>query len=481
MRLPEDIERKHIISELTRKGILPGGSPPLPVPAGIGPDFGSLPEIPAHPVFPLPGPAVCGKNGTHGKPAETSPDRPAHEVADIFRLCGENYRRTHRLTPQQAKVMSDIETCRTAVFGYHADVCGECGHVETEYNSCHNRHCPKCQGIAKRKWVTARLSELMPIPYYHAVFTLPNMIFPLCQYNQNLIYNLLFESAAETLKAFGRDPKWLGAEIGFYGILHTWGQTMWPHPHIHFIVTGGGLNEDGEWVSPEHGGRFLFPVCAVSKVFRGKFIQGLKKAYHDGDLIIPDGNEELRTPYKFEQHIDRMVGRRWVVHTKAPFAGPEEVVRYIGRYTHRVAISNHRILSAENGRITFSYKDHRDGGKKKTMTLTAEEFTHRFLLHVLPHGFHRIRHYGILANGKAGKNAEKVRELLKDETGTEDAAGETADAPEKPEPEEDFRKACPVCGKGRMVTALVLHPYYRTFVRGDLMHHLTEEEAYDSS
>lgn len=484
MRLPEEAERKQIISDLTRKGILPGGSPPLPVPAGIGPDFGMLPEIPAHPVFPLPGPAASGDraaHGTPGKPAETSPNRPKHDVAEIFRLCGEKYRRTHRLTPQQASVMSDIETCRTAVFGHHADVCEECGNVEIQYNSCHNRHCPKCQGAAKRKWVNARLNELMPIPYYHAVFTLPNMIFPLCMYNQRLTYDLLFESAAETLKAFGRDPRWLGAEIGFYGILHTWGQTMWLHPHLHLIVTGGGLNGDGEWVSPEYGGRFLFPVRAVSKVFRGKFIQKLKKAYYDGDLTIPDEKEELRIPHKFEQHIDRTAGRKWVVHTKAPFAGPEEVVRYIGRYTHRVAISNYRILSVKDGKVTFSYKDYKDGGKKKTMTLTAEEFTHRFLLHVLPERFHRIRHYGILANNRARKTAEKVRELLKDENGTGENTGEAADTPEKREPEEDFRPVCPVCGKGRMVTVLVLHPFYRTVVRGDLMHHLTEDEPYDSS
>jgi hypothetical protein len=364
MRLSEDAETKHIVSELIREGILPGGSPPLPIPEGAGPALSSLPEIPAAPVFPLP--EVCQNSDAHGNPTEGSAERPKHEVAEIFRLCGENCRRTHSLTPQQAKVMSDIENCRTGGFGYHADVCAECGHVETQYNSCHNRHCPKCQGTAKIRWVRARLSELMPVPYHHAVFTLPNMIFPLCQYNQKLICNLLFRCAAETLKAFGRDPRWLGAEIGFYGILHTRGQTMWPHPHLHLIVTGGGLNDDGEWVSPEYGGRFLFPVCAVSKVFRGKFLAGLRKAYDDGELTIPDEKAELETPSGFEAYIGRLAGRKWVVYTKAPFAGPEEVVRHIGRYSHRVAISNHRILSVENGRVTFSYKDYKDGGKKKT-------------------------------------------------------------------------------------------------------------------
>ena len=413
-----------------------------------------------------------------GRPETPIPGRPAFEVADILRLHGDEYRRAHTLTPQQARVMHDIEACRTPELGCHADVCEECGHVEIGHNSCRNRHCPKCQGVAKRRWVAARLGQLMPIPYFHVVFTLPNMIFPLCVCNQKLTYDLLFESAAETLKAFGRDPRWLGAEIGFYGILHTWGQTMWLHPHLHLIVTGGGLNGDGEWVGPEHGGRFLFPVCAVSKVFRGKFVEGLKKAYHDGSLTIPDERAELRDPHKFERHIDRMVGRRWVVHTKAPFAGPEEVVRHIGRYTHRVAISNHRIVPVENGLVTFSYKDHRDGGVRKTMTLGADEFIRRFLLHVLPEGFHRIRHHGILANGRARKTAERVRELLGDGDGTEERIG---DASEGREPEDDFRRPCPVCGRGRMATVLMLRPNCVIVIRDDLMPHLAGRRAHDSS
>jgi len=438
--------------------------------------------MPAEPGFPeggLPYPVpeqfrdLCGGEKSR-RPETPVTGRPAYEVADIFRLYGADYRNKHILTPQQAKVMSDIEICRTGELGFHADVCEECGHTEIHYNSCRNRHCPKCQGAAKRKWLNARLGQLMPIPYYHAVFTLPAMIFPLCICNQELIYNLLFAAAAETLKAFGKDARWLGAEIGFYGILHTWGQTMWLHPHLHFIVTGGGLNGDGEWVSPKYGGRFLFPVCAVSEVFRGKFVAGLKKAYYDGELTIPEEKKELAVPYRFEQYIDRTVSRKWVVYTKAPFSGPEEVVRYIGRYTHRVAVSNYRILSVKDGQVTFSYKDYRDGGKKKTMTLTGEEFIQRFLFHVLPEGFHRIRHYGILANGKARKNTEKVRELLKTEEKTEETA-------EEKEPEEDYRRTCPVCGKGRMVTVLVLHPFHRTVVRNDLMPYLTGREAYDTS
>ena len=448
----------------------PVGGLPLP---GAEPGFppGGLPHPVPEEFWDLSGDRRCGR------PETPISGRPAFEVADVFRLYGDEYRRTHTLTPQQARVMHDIETCRTPELGCHADVCEACGHVEIGHNSCHNRHCPKCQGVAKRRWVEARLGQLMPIPYFHVVFTLPNMIFPLCMHNQKLIYDLLFESAAETLKAFGRDPKWLGSEIGFYGILHTWGQTMWLHPHLHLIVTGGGLSDDGEWVIPKCGGRFLFPVCAVSKVFRGKFVEGLKKAYYDGELTIPDENEDLREPRRFEQFIDRMVCRKWVVYAKAPFSGPEEVVRYIGRYTHRVAISNYRIISVKDGQVTFSYKDHKDGGIRKAMTLTAEEFIRRFLLHVLPEGFHRIRHYGILANGKARKTSEKVRDLLKAEGSTEDMA----ESSESNEAEEDCRRVCPACGKGRMATVIVLRPNCRVVLRDDLMPHLAGREAHDSS
>jgi hypothetical protein len=419
---------------------------------------------------------LCGGEKRE-KPEAPLSGRPAYEVADIFRLHGEKYIRTHSLTPQQAKVMSDILICRTGEAGYHADVCGECGHIEIQCNSCHNRHCPKCQGIAKRRWVNARLGQLLPTPYYHVVFTLPTQTYPLCQHNQEFIYNLLLSSAAETLKAFGEDPRWLGADIGFYGILHTWGQTLCTHLHTHFVVTGGGLSKNGEWVNPECGGKFLFPVCALSKVFRGKFIAGLKKAYHGGEMTIPDEKAELSSPEGFEKWLNNLVARRWVVYAKAPFAGPEEVVRYVGRYTHRIAISSHRIISAENGQVTFSYKDHRDRARRKEMTLTADEFIRRFLLHVLPSGFHRIRHYGILANGKAARNTEMIREM----PGAEDDTGEGTPAPEPGEPEEDFTKVCPVCGSGRMICVLIVHPYYRISRTHLLPPHLTGGERHDDT
>jgi hypothetical protein len=492
MRLPEEIEREHITAKLTEAGILreEGDAAellPLPLPSPGSPakiplnheelirsfapaayEQGAFfpPEQRAFPDFPGSGESL---------PCPEDAERPAYEVADIFRLYGEAYRQKHSLTPQQAAVMRDIEICRTEALGFHADVCDGCGHIEIRYNSCRNRHCPKCQGIAKRKWVNARLTQLLPIPYYHAVFTLPTQIFPLCQYNQELIYELIFSSAAETLKAFGKDPRWLGAEPGFYGILHTWGQTVCQHLHIHFIVTGGGLNEDGEWVSPKCGGKFLFPVCALSKVFRGKFIGGLKKAYYDGDLTIPDEKEELREPHGFEKWLNYLVARRWVVYAKAPFAGPEEVVRYIGRYTHRVAISNPRIISVGNGQVTFSYKDYKDSGRRKEMTLSADGFIRRFLLHVLPPGFHRIRHYGILANGKAAKNTELIRELLK----TEDEAPEVTE--DEASGGDQTERICPVCGTGKMIPVLIIHPHHRKILSNDLFPYLTGEKAYDTS
>ena len=231
---------------------------------------------------------------------QSSQEQPKYEVADIFNLYGEEYRRNNKLTTDQLNVMYAIEHCRTAEYGFHADVCDNCGHIEKAYNSCRNRHCPKCQGIAKRKWVEARINELLPVAHHHATFTLPNQISVLSLHNQKLIYDLLFDAASQTLLFFGDDPKWLGAKIGFYGILHTWSQTLWPHVHLHFIVTAGGLTDNGEWVEPKYKGKFLFPVPALSKVFRGKFIEVLKKAYYAGELVLPD-NLKIKGDDKFEQ------------------------------------------------------------------------------------------------------------------------------------------------------------------------------------
>jgi len=373
-------------------------------------------------------------------------DRPEVELADIFREHGREYCESRKLTKEQHNAVYAISNCRTAAYGFHADVCDTCGHTHTEYNSCRNRNCPKCQGISKREWVGARLSELLPIDYHHATFTVPAAISALSLFNRELIYNLMFRAASQTLLCFGHDPRWLGAEIGFYGILHTWSQTLWTHVHLHFIVTAGGLTADGEWIEPKYGGKFLFPTPALAKVFRGKFIEGLKKAYYKGELVIPDNQKELERPHMFEAWIDGLVSKKWVVNSKPPFSGPEEVVRYIGRYTHRTAISNARIVAFEDGAVTFAYKDNKERDKSKIwkeMTLPAEAFMTRFLSHVLPRGFHRIRHFGFLANGRKAKNLETIRDCLPVEIEPA-AVAEDADG-----------AVCPECGIGRMRTFLI--------------------------
>jgi len=380
--------------------------------------------------------------------------RPQFEIADIFRLYGDAYRAAHNLPSDLLGVMYAIENCRTATYGFHTDICDSCGHIESAYNSCRNRHCPKCQGIARRKWVNKRLDELLPVSYHHATITLPNELSVLSLHNRKLIYDLLFNAASRTLLAFGYDEKWLGGQIGFYGILHTWSQTLWPHAHLHLIVTAGGLTDDGRWVEPKYRSKFLFPVPALSKVFRGKFIEGLKKAYYAGDLILTD---DMRIDHAtaFEMWIDRLVSRNWVVHSKAPFAGPEEVVRYIGRYTHRVAIGNHRILSISDGLIRFTYKDNKEKDKTKLwkeMTLPADQFVKRFLWHVLPKGYHRIRHYGFLNNGQKHANLAKISEIL--------AARIEGEVSAETEPVTDVTgMPCPKCENGRMRPFLVIDGY----------------------
>ena len=250
------------------------------------------------------------------------------EVADIFQMYGEEYRAHNGMTKKQYNVMRAIANCRSSVYGHHMDKCDKCGHIEREYNSCRDRHCPKCQGISRRKWVDAKIKDLLPVPYYHAVFTLPHLLHSLISYNKALIYDLLFSSSSETLLTFGRDPKWLGGTIGFYGVIHTWGQTLWQHPHIHYIVPGGAITSGNHWVTPPYRGKFLFPVRALSKVFRGKFIEGLKKAYEKGDLLFPDKEQHLKQKDKFEKWINRLVSRNWIVYCKRPFKKAEDVVRY---------------------------------------------------------------------------------------------------------------------------------------------------------
>lgn len=380
--------------------------------------------------------------------------RPKLEVADIFQAYGDYYRKTHRLTPKQHSVMRDIEMCRTGELGYHVDICNNCGHEEHAYNSCRDRHCPKCQDISRRQWVQSRMADLLPVPYYHVVFTLPHKLHPIGQYNHKEIYDILFNAAAATLLQFGHDPKHLGAEIGFFGILHTWGGKMWQHFHLHFVVPGGGLTEDGRWVEPKYKGKFLFPVCAVSQVFRGKFVEGLKKLYADGNMVIPAEMKHLNNPDQFEKWLNILVNRNWVVYTKRPFATPDKVVRYVGRYTHKVAISNNRLISIEDGKVRFSFRNYRNEGRWEESTLVIDEFIRRFLLHVLPKGFHRIRHYGFMANGRCKAMVEKIRTIITDAKERHDKA--------KPEVE---RIKCPNCEKGLMLPIKVVTPYKTIILR----------------
>lgn len=370
--------------------------------------------------------------------------RPKIELADIIKKYGEEYRSSHSLTKKQKSVLTAIEYCRTDMLGCHLDQCTKCNYREISYNSCRDRHCPKCQGIAQRQWVEKRVNQILPVPYYHVVFTLPATLFPFSLYNKRLVYNLLFDSAAATLTQFGKDPGWLGGKIGFFGILHTWGQTLWHHPHVHFIVAGGAIKDDGTWIEAKHKGKFLFPVRALSKVFRGIFMGGLEKALKRSNYVLPVERSPYWEAWTPEKFLKTMVARKWIVYCKSPFKKAAHVIRYIGRYTHRVALSNSRLLSMENGRVQFSYKDYREkGNRKKKMVLTATEFLQRFLWHVLPQKFHRIRHYGFLANGTAEKSCRKIMELL---------GGSSLEKGK----EEKIKITCPACGKGFMVMIKLL-------------------------
>jgi len=304
----------------------------------------------------------------------------APEVADIFRAYGEAYRATHRLSGQQLRVMQAIETCRTVALGGHMAQCDRCGAQVLRYHSCGNRHCPKCQTLAKLRWVDARCSELLDIPYFHCVLTLPHALNPLAQGNPQLLYGLLFQSASATLQTFGRDPKWLGGEIGLTLVLHTWGQTLEHHIHVHGIVTGGALAPDSaRWIAPKRRD-FLFPVKGLAKVFRGKYLAGLHRAYTQGALCCAGSTAPLASPKAFARFLAQLRQDAWVVYAKPPFGSAQQVVAYLGRYTHRVAISNHRLVAVHEGQVAFRWRDSRHGNRVKVMTLAAGEFIRRFLL-----------------------------------------------------------------------------------------------------
>jgi hypothetical protein len=341
--------------------------------------------------------------------------RPALEVADIFRTHGPAWRNQQagHLSLGQLKVMSAIEQCRTAALGGHALHCDACDHEEVSYNSCRNRHCPKCQARAAQKWLDARQADLLPAEYYHVVFTLPEPISAIAYTNKATIYRLLFEVAAETLLTIAADPKHLGAQVGATLVLHTWGSALTHHPHVHGIVPGGGISRDGErWIACRRG--FFLPVRVLSRLFRRRFIEELAKLHHSRQLQFFGEHEHLTDAGTFNRWLAEQRKCEWVVYAKRPFAGPEAVLAYLSRYTHRVAISNRRLVAMDEMGVTFRWKDYRVKGRTrhKTMTLAPAEFMRRFLLHVLPTGFHRIRHYGLLANVGRRENLARARHLL---------------------------------------------------------------------
>ncbi len=371
--------------------------------------------------------------------------RCALEVADIFRTHGPAWRQAQHghLSLGQLKVMSAIEQCRSAALGGHVLHCQACEHVQIAYNSCRNRHCPKCQGNAARRWLEARQTDLLPVDYYHVVFTLPAPVSAIAYYNKAVIYRLLFEVAAEVLRTIAADPKHLGAQIGATLVLHTWGSALTHHPHVHGIVPGGGLSPDGErWVACKPG--FFLPVRVLSRLFRRRFLEELAKAHRLGQLQFFGKYAELANATVFTDWLVPLRECEWVVYAKRPFAGPAAVLAYLSRYTHRVAISNRRLVALDERGVTFRWKDYRAKGRtcNKTMTLGADEFMRRFLLHVLPSGFHRIRHYGLIANAERKDNLAKARELLHVVPDT-NADSQGADAPTQ-----SVQPAfvCPDCG-----------------------------------
>ncbi len=388
----------------------------------------------------------------------------ALEVADIFRQHGEAYRAAHSLPAQQRNIMRAIEVCRTATLGGHVEKCdhGYCQYTRNAYNSCRNRHCPKCQSLARAQWLQSRQAELLPVEYFHVVFTLPEQLAELAFYNQEVLYGLLFRAASETLLTLGADPKHLGAQLGFFAILHTWGQNLLFHPHLHVVVPGGGLSPDSERFVPCRGRRFFLPVRVLSSLFRRIFLEALEDAFYQKRLRFLGSIEPLRDAGLFHHYLYAMENRAWVVYAQPPFGGPQQVLKYLGRYTHRVALANQRLLALKDGQVSFRWKDYRESDKQqqsKTLTVSAEEFIRRFLIHTLPPGFQRIRYFGFLANRFRQQKLALCRQLLhgmrSDLLPPATACRELRQALSEP-----FLPRCPQCRLGHMRRILVL-PAYR--------------------
>ncbi|MBD3393002.1 MAG: IS91 family transposase [Chitinivibrionales bacterium] len=377
------------------------------------------------------------------------------QLADVLRAGFSRFvAATGPLPPQHYAVANAIMGCKTAALGGHVFKCDHCGHDKISYNSCRNRHCPSCQAQARAHWVEKRLDELLAVPYFHVVFTLPNALNPFALRNKSCMYNLLFRAASETLCELGRDPKRLGAELGFIALLHTWGQTLQDHPHLHCVVPAGGLRDD-EWVASKSSS-FLFPIAVMAKLFRGKFLDYFEHAVEGGDIEFHGQLRRYRDePKLMSDLLDTLYRKQWVVYAKPPFAGPEAVVKYLGRYTHRIAIANSRLVSLDDTEVRFRWKDYADGHKQKVMALNIAEFIRRFLLHVLPKGFVRIRYYGFLScRGRAEKLA-LCMSLTGKRRHTEPHA--IPDAPHATQPWSERTWVCPLCNKGRMRLCFRIH------------------------
>jgi len=372
--------------------------------------------------------------------------RPLLEVADVIRSHGKAFLQRYgsHLTPTQKKALRDLALCRTAALGGHIERCLDCGHERPAYNSCRNRHCPKCQALSRARWLERESAYLLPVEYHHVVFTLPAELAEMASANASALYNLLMQSAAETLREVAGNPKRLGAQIGVLMVLHTWGQKLHHHPHVHCVVTGGGLSCNGRgevdatprWVSCRPG--FFLPVRVLSRVYRGKFLAGLRTLHAQGKLKLASLLEEATS---FTAWLSPLYAKDWVVYAKPPFGGPEQVLKYLARYTHRVALSNHRLVRLEAGRVTFRYRDYADARKEKLLTLSAEEFLRRFVQHVLPKGFMKIRHYGLLSSRHREARLRQARRLLLPRLAL------TGSSSEGIKPAEPVR--CPACGSVR--------------------------------
>ena len=391
--------------------------------------------------------------------------RPRLEVADVVRRYGPAYRAAHACSRMQQRVLRAIAACRTALLGGHLEQCDACGHQRPAYNSCANRHCPKCQALARARWLAARQAELLDTAYFHVVFTVPEAIAAIACQNKAVVYGILFRTSAETLRTSAADPQHLGAALGFLAVLHTWGQTLGHHPHLHCVVPGGGLAPDGtRWIACRPG--FFLPVRVLSRLFRRLFLAQLQSAYARGRLHFAGPLAALQDPAAFARALGALRATEWVVYAKPPFGGPAQVLEYLGRYTHRVAISNERLLNVDAGQVRFRWKDYRHHERQKTMTLDAAEFLRRFLLHVLPAGFHRIRHYGWLGNRHRASKLAQCRALL--------AMPPVLPAPTAPRDYRDVYEAltgvslrvCPVCQQGQMVWIAPLAPGTRAPPRG---------------